>query len=485
LSRIVPVLVGADLVATFGLGDLGEHKREVKAFFRELPAYQADDGGYCYWNDCKFYPEPYLTAYVLEMAAIAKKAGYEVPEASLQQAQRFMTRALSERQDWGYPYNQYEQYAFQAYGVYVLALWGSEDVSRFSKLYERRDQMPFLAKGHLLKAAVLLKRDKVILDSLADGLLNQAVVNPRSMYFQEPDNRPMYWVHGSNVVATSVCLQALLEAKGGFPGDEKVIRWLTEERKHAGRWGSTHDNAVALRAFQDYYHLYEKDAPDFKAAVRAEAGQGVRDLWNGTFQGRSLGTQNTQWSLRQFFGVPAGPVKLSVSKTGTGRLYYNLVMEYEPTGVPPAANEGFSVERTIRPLTEGGPAGALKAGSRAIVTLKVHTTHERRFVALVDALPGGFEVVNPDFGTEGGEDLRQLGREKAKEAWWGNFNRHEVYDDRVLLFADDLQPGDHTYSYLVQATTPGDFLLPPTWVEEMYEPEIFGRGPTGRLKIVP
>jgi hypothetical protein len=119
------------------------------------------------------------------------------------------------------------------------------------------------------------------------------------------------------------------------------------------------------------------------------------------------------------------------------------------------------------------------------VTLKVHTTHERRFVALVDALPGGFEVVNPDFGTEGGEDLRQLGREKAKEAWWGNFNRHEVYDDRVLLFADDLQPGDHTYSYLVQATTPGDFLLPPTWVEEMYEPEIFGRGPTGRLKIVP
>jgi uncharacterized protein YfaS (alpha-2-macroglobulin family) len=32
-------------------------------------------------------------------------------------------------------------------------------------------------------------------------------------------------------------------------------------------------------------------------------------------------------------------------------------------------------------------------------------------------------------------------------------------------------------------TTPGDFVVPPTKAEEMYDPETFGRGPSDRVVV--
>ena len=44
-----------------------------------------------------------------------------------------------------------------------------------------------------------------------------------------------------------------------------------------------------------------------------------------------------------------------------------------------------------------------------------------------------------------------------------------------------LSEGLHEYTYLVRATTAGTFMTAPTHVEEMYEPEVFGR--TGSVVI--
>jgi uncharacterized protein YfaS (alpha-2-macroglobulin family) len=53
----------------------------------------------------------------------------------------------------------------------------------------------------------------------------------------------------------------------------------------------------------------------------------------------------------------------------------------------------------------------------------------------------------------------------------------------VLLFADFLQRGEHTYRYVARATTAGDFLHPAAEAEQMYRPEIRGRTGTGRLGV--
>jgi uncharacterized protein YfaS (alpha-2-macroglobulin family) len=56
-------------------------------------------------------------------------------------------------------------------------------------------------------------------------------------------------------------------------------------------------------------------------------------------------------------------------------------------------------------------------------------------------------------------------------------------DDRAEAFASLLWEGVYEYSYVARATTPGDFIVPPSKAEEMYAPETFGRGGSDHVII--
>jgi uncharacterized protein YfaS (alpha-2-macroglobulin family) len=45
----------------------------------------------------------------------------------------------------------------------------------------------------------------------------------------------------------------------------------------------------------------------------------------------------------------------------------------------------------------------------------------------------------------------------------------------VLFFVDSMPAGLYRYRYLARATSLGRFVVPPTRVLEMYQPEVFGR----------
>lgn len=118
------------------------------------------------------------------------------------------------------------------------------------------------------------------------------------------------------------------------------------------------------------------------------------------------------------------------------------------------------------------------------VTLTLQLTKERRYVAVVDPLPAGFEPLESWFATTAAA-LQPRANENEEQnknwrAWWerGGFDRVERHDDRVQLFATRLAEGRHEFSYVVRATTAGTFRTAPAHAEEMYQPEIFGRTET-------
>jgi hypothetical protein len=61
----------------------------------------------------------------------------------------------------------------------------------------------------------------------------------------------------------------------------------------------------------------------------------------------------------------------------------------------------------------------------------------------------------------------------------------ERHDDRVELFATRLGAGEHEFSYLARATTPGRFGAAPARAEEMYAPEVYGLTPSARIEVRP
>jgi uncharacterized protein YfaS (alpha-2-macroglobulin family) len=124
------------------------------------------------------------------------------------------------------------------------------------------------------------------------------------------------------------------------------------------------------------------------------------------------------------------------------------------------------------------------------VTLKLVLTKERRFVAVTDPLPAGFEAVESWFATTAADLGRdQLQPDNAGDwmAWWerGGFDRVERHDDRVLLFGTRLAEGEHVFSYVARATTAGAFRTAPAHAEEMYEPEVFGRTASDLVTVRP
>ncbi|MEO0190930.1 MAG: hypothetical protein ABIL18_08110, partial [candidate division WOR-3 bacterium] len=62
-------------------------------------------------------------------------------------------------------------------------------------------------------------------------------------------------------------------------------------------------------------------------------------------------------------------------------------------------------------------------------------------------------------------------------------DHEEQYDDKMLFFAQELFPGEHTQVYFVRAGTGGKFLAPSAKAEEMYSPEVFGSTTQGFLTV--
>jgi len=326
-----------------------------------------------------------------------------------------------------------------------------------------------------VKAAKLLNFDALAAKKLAGEILNQARVSSTQLHFEDEESMP--WIHNSAVKTTAVMLDALLAAQGGFPGDEKAVKWLTTEKKNKGRWRSTQENAWALRAFQGFYRRYEKETPDFKGSVLVMGGN-PKALLERHFKGRTLAGAGGTFPFGLVFGE-ADEAKLLFSKAGIGRMYYTLRLGFTPQKRDKPAAEGLEISREMRPM-DGGKV--FKAGARAIVTLTVKTPQDRTFVAVNDPVPAGFEIVNTEFAVESAESARALAG-KNRGGGWGGFERAERYDDRLLIFADYLTAGEHKYSYVVQATSPGVYYWPSALAEGMYEPEVFGRTAGGEAEI--
>ena len=101
----------------------------------------------------------------------------------------------------------------------------------------------------------------------------------------------------------------------------------------------------------------------------------------------------------------------------------------------------------------------------------------RYHVALVDNLPAGLEIVNPDLAISQSVPQDPTSPDyRYGWWWWGTWYEHQnMRDDRAEAFTSLLWDGVYEYTYIARATTPGTFIAPPTKAEEMYSPEVFGR----------
>jgi len=172
---------------------------------------------------------------------------------------------------------------------------------------------------------------------------------------------------------------------------------------------------------------------------------------------------------------------VTIANTGASTAQIVVNVTGNPIGPEPAASQGYAVERAYYKLdgTKVEPSQVSQT-DRLVTVLKV-TESEARFarVLLVDRLPAGFEIDNPslvDSGDVGGLDWLTTEVEPAHA---------EYRDDRfVAAFDRDTgQPAFFTVAYIVRAVAPGRYVHPPAHVEDMYQPDRFGRTAFGTVEV--
>jgi uncharacterized protein YfaS (alpha-2-macroglobulin family) len=301
---------------------------------------------------------------------------------------------------------------------------------------------------------------------MVQAMMNRLRVSPSTAYFEEDTNPDMAWIYQSNVRSTAQCLLTLLEVGADVPSAEQVVKWLLTSRKD-GHWDNTQDNFYVLLALSTYFERYEKAEPQFQAEVKL-AGQ---QAFTALFSGRSTAIQRKEVALA---GYGDKLLDVDIAKAGPGALYYGLRMSYYPLQVTEPKDQGFAVLKSVVPVQcELLADGSYPVGQMVRVTLTVETPQDRHYVVVDDPLPASWEPINVNLATVS-DAMRQLDQQE-EQPWWIGFTHVEKRDDRVLLFADYLDAGVHTYSYLARITSKGSFSLPPTQAEEMYTPEVFGR----------
>lgn len=469
MSKILPVILSGKLISDFRLGDVAAYEKQAQEVLNEIPLYQTQSGGFSYWkNDNR--PDAYVTAYALQTAYEAQKAGYKVPQRDLQKALVWLDMAFNKESQQAYAYSVAETDIARAYAIYVLALYGQNVDSAFNNLYSQLEVLNVTSTAYLLKTAYLTKRDRNVQRALIKQLSRQVVFTSESVYMEE---KPMPWLHTDSVSATALTLDVLLNERNGFDYAFQMVAWLLKQMDANGHWGSTSTNALVLQALNHYYQTAENKEPDFEAFIN----QGYKQILLHRFKGRSLDNAVVVLPFEKIYAD--GPqAQLTFIKHGTGTLYYTLAQRYVPSAFNTPVNSGFTVTRKLTTL-DGKPVSEVRAGERYRVTLSVDTPVARHFVALEDFIAAGFEIVNTSLATESDEQAQALYDANRDSG----FFRAERYDDRLVAFADYLEAGKHEYSYIVSAVAEGEYSYPAAWVSQMYEPSVFGRTQTTQLVI--
>ena len=468
MSKILPVVSGAQLVEDFKLGDMAQLKTRVQEVLDLVPEYQYASGGYGYWKSSR--PDPYVTAYALEVNYLAKQAGYKVQTKSLEKAAKWLEEAFAAKTQKAYSYSSLETETARAYAAYVLSLYGKNVQSAFNNLYGKLGSLPLPAKAYLLKAAAASARTPAVQEKIAQSILNHIAYTPQSAYFDAPEEMP--WLHMGNVKATALALDALLFAKQPFADAFKTASWLLTQMNAQGHWNNTSVNAAVFTALNTYYRTMESVTPDFAASAKLDA----KTVLEASFKGRSVEGKNASVPFAEAYADKT-ETRVTFAKTGAGTLYYTLGQVYEPRAYQTPVDAGFTVSRQITTL-DGKPVAEIVAGERYKITLNVKNAASRHFVVLEDFIPAGFEIINTSLATESAEQAAAL-----QDGGRNGFERDEKYDDRIAAFADYLPAGNHSYSYLVSASVPGTFSYPSLWASQMYEPAVFGRNATETLVI--
>ncbi|AUH50954.1 hypothetical protein CXB49_09075 [Chromobacterium sp. ATCC 53434] len=271
-----------------------------------------------------------------------------------------------------------------------------------------------------------------------------------------------WWLMGSADVNAAKLLLAVRKLPDWQADMPRLLTGLLA-RQQKGHWGTTTANLWGSLATAQFSRQFET------VPVTGRTG--------AVLGKSSLGLAWPQEGV-QLLGLlpwPAGNAgSLQLKHAGAGAPWATVQAEAAiPLKAPRYA--GYSVKKTLTPVSQK-VAGQYQPGDVVKVTLEIRAQSDMSWVVVDDPIPAGAAI-------QGGG----LGRDSAIDAKSGNGGDYADYIERRFsgyrAYYSYVPRGELKVEYTMRLNNPGTFRLPPTRVEAMYAPDVFGMLPNAAFKV--
>ena len=464
--------------------------------------FQAPNGGMVFWIAHDQHVSPYLSAYTALAFNWLRASGHAVPKAVETKLHDYLLELLRKDVMPGF-YERGMVSSIRAVALAALAAHGEVTLDDLYRYEPHVRHMSLFAKAQYLDAARLLAADDTKLTALVHRLLAHANVTGGKYQFSESSTGVYRQMLATPLRANCSILGSLLEL-GGKPvfakliGDVpfKLVRSITEARGNRDHFENPQENVFCMNSLASFASIYEAQPPALRVTARLQDDA----LGSVEFSSvRDAPSTITQTVAPSSIGATQ---RISIERDGEGRVYYATRLTYAPLGgFTERTNAGMDLRREYSVQRNGvwkvlKPPMTVRRGELLRVDLYLSLPAPRHFVVVDDPVPGALEPVNRDLANTSRIDADAGEFVRGASSWWHTqddwipygrshwrFYHQELRHDAVRFFSDYLPAGNYHLSYTAQAIASGRFTVMPVHSEEMYDPDVFGKGVTMQLHV--
>ena len=463
--------------------------QEINIALDKLYAWQNEDGGWGWWDNQD--SNAYLSAYTVYGLIEARDSGFVVRPDVLARGEDYLRQQLKTnvRDLSG---NEADA---QAWYAYVLSEDKQAPGDTINSLFNERAKLSHYAKAYLALAIGNANQGDTRTKTLLSDLNNAAIFSATGTHWEE--DRYNWWAMSSDTRSTAIILDAYARLDKSNALAPNIVRWLMVARK-LGSWETTQQTAWALISLTDWMVATGELYPNYDYAVFLND----QSVLEGTFTPENVQTPaQLQIAIKELIANEANRLTFSRGP-GDGVMYYTAHLRvFQPVeDLQPVDDRGIMVSRryTLASCAEADrnqcpEVTTAKLGDVIRVDLTIIAPHDLYYIVVEDPLPAGAEAIDTGLATTSmlaaGPNLQPHYSDRGDMVypyywwWWNWYNRSELRDEKVVLFADYLYRGTYEYSYTMRATLPGEYKVIPTVANEFYFPEVFGRS-DGRLLTI-
>lgn len=444
----------------------------------QLPAYLDGDGLAYYFppsdGDARRGSDV-LTAYLL---AITNEAGYAIPQGARDKMLDGLTSFVQgriTRQFWA-PLRDLDMRKLAA--LEALSRYGRVQPTMLDSLQVNPNQWPTSAVldwlAILQRVTSIPERQKKLDE--ADQILRARLnFQGTRMGFSTEQSDTLWWlmVNGDSN-ATRLLLLELDNAAWRDDLPRVVAGAISRQRR--GHWGTTTANAWGSLALEKFARKFETEP--VTGTTRASLEQG----------GTPQASQSLAWSgaaasaggkLQLPWPKGAGEATMRLAQEGSGKPWVTLQSLAAVPLLQPFSS-GYRITRRVEPV-EQRQAGVYTRGDVLRVTVDIDAQADMSWVVLSDPVPGGASLLGSGMGRD---SVIAQGKPPAEaNGGMGWLAYEERSFEAYRAYYESLPKGRTSISYTVRLNNAGSFKLPPTRVEAMYAPEMFGESPNADVVV--